>query len=138
MVERPLLTPETDGLSPQTIWIVFSNDTDIRPLKILKKGFRHCFVILQQDARWMLIDPRCDMTEVKLLPHPVHFNFPRYFQQQGKIVLKVPRQATPRKVAPLFPMSCVETVKRMIGLHRRFILTPHQLYKYLTHSSMKG
>ena len=131
MVSRPNLSPETDLQFPSQMWVVFSDDTDIRLLKLLRHGFRHCFVIMQQDERWVLIDPRANKTDIQLLPHPAHFNFPRYFTQAGKTVMKVSAMNTPQDIAPLFPWSCVETVKRVLGLHKRWILTPYQLFKYL-------
>jgi len=35
------------------------------------------------------------------------------------------------KEAPWMPHTCVEAVKRVIGLHARFIITPWQLYRHL-------
>lgn len=131
MVNTPSLSPETSLDTPSAVWIVFSDETDIRMLKILRRGFRHCFVIMMQNDRWILVDPRSNKTDISLLPHPSHFNFPRYFTQQGKIVVKADNQNVPHKIAPLTPLSCVETVKRILGIHRRFVLTPYQLYKYL-------
>ena len=131
MVETPTLSPLTDKESPDAVWVIFSDETDIRLLKLLRRGFRHCFIMMQQDERWILIDPRSDKTDIALLPHPAHFNFPRYFTQQGKTVVKVPLRSVPKKIAPLFPLSCVETVKRVLGIHRRFVLTPYQLYRFL-------
>ena len=136
MVDRPLLSPETDMESAQ--WIVFSNDTDIACLKILKRGFRHCFMVMQQDSRWVLIDPRSNKTDIQILPHPPHFNFPRYFTEQGKTVLKVPNIIAPQKIMTPFPVSCVEGIKRLIGLHHFWVITPHQLYKKIIKMQKKG
>lgn len=138
MVARPALSPQSDLETPVSIWVVFSDETDIRMLKFLRKGFRHCFVIMLQDERWMLIDPRSNMTDIRLLPHPAHFNFPRYFTQAGKIVVKAQIKPAPQKIAPIFPLSCVETVKRVLGIHRRFLITPYHLHQYLTKSFSKG
>lgn len=126
---KPSLNPEFSNEN-QAMWVVFSNDTDIKFLKLLRRGFRHCFVIIKQSDQWMLIDPRANKTDIFILPHPVGFNLPRYFASEGKVVCKVKGIVTPHKIAPLFPMSCVETVKRVIGLHRRFIFTPYGLYRY--------
>jgi hypothetical protein len=138
MVSKPQLSPETDLEIDQTAWIIFSNDTDIRMLRLLKRGFRHCFIIMLQDQRWILIDPRSNKTDVNILPHPANFNFPRYFVSQGKTVMKLPPVVTPKRIMMPFCFSCVETVKRMIGLHRYFILTPYQLYRYLNKLSSFG
>lgn len=132
MVERPTLSPESDLDLPSAFWVVFSGDTDIRMLRLLRKGFRHCFIMMLQGGRWIMIDPRSNRMDVALLPHPAKFNFPRYFTQQGKTVVKIAAVQTPDKMAPLFPLSCVETVKRILGIHARFVLTPYQLYKHIT------
>lgn len=131
MVDRPLLTPEKDINGTLTQWVVFSNDTDIRMLKIFRRGFRHCFVMMQQDSRWILIDPRANKTDIHLLPHPSHFNFPRYYAEQGKTVVKIQNIMTPQKILPPISLSCVGAVKRLIGMHAWAVITPHQLYKKL-------
>jgi hypothetical protein len=140
MVNRPALAPKSDSQSaPIVMWAVFSNDTDIGFLKILKHGYRHCFIIMQQDARWVIIDPRADKTDIQILPHPPHFNFPRYLTEQGKTVVKISNTfKTPRKIASILPISCVETLKRVIGLHQWWVLTPHQLYRALLKIQKKG
>ena len=125
---HPIAAHDTQGT---TLWVVFSDKTDIRFLKILRSGFRHCFVIMQQNGQWIIIDPRADKTDVTLLPHPKHFNLPLHFINDGCTVVKIPPITTPSKIAPIFPLSCVETVKRVIGLHRRWVVTPFQLYRTL-------
>jgi len=142
MVNRPTLAPETDLDSDnmaQAAWIVFQDETDLTFLKILRRGFRHCFMMIQQEGRWILIDPRANKTDIHLLPHPKDFNFPRYYTEQGKIVVKIPAgQKTPLRVLSPFPVSCVTTLKRVIGLHRFWIFTPYQLYKHLLKTKQKG
>ena len=133
---KPLLNPEATN-EKQSMWVVFVNETDIGFLKALRSGFRHCFVVIKQNDLWMIVDPRANKTDIIILPHPPHFNVPRYFMSEGKTVCKITGMITPHKIAPLFPMSCVETVKRIIGLHNRFIITPYGLYRYLT-KSKKG
>ncbi len=131
MVNRPAAQPDVELDYPQSAWIVFSNETDIRMLKLFREGFRHCFMMMLQNDRWILIDPRSNKTDVHLLPHPKSFNFPRYYAQQGKTVLKIPTLSVPSKILSPFPVSCVETLKRMIGLHAWWVMTPYQLYKKL-------
>jgi hypothetical protein len=134
---KPTLIPQNND-QRQTIWVVFSNDTDIKILKILKHGFRHCFLIVKDNDQWIVIDPRANKTDFSILPHPSHFNLPRYFSNEGKTVTKLPVIDTPDKIAPIFPMSCVETIKRLIGLHHRWVITPYQLYRALQKIKQKG
>lgn len=131
MVNRPNLSPESELDLPTSTWIVFSNDTDIGMLRFFKRGFRHCFMMMQQGDRWVLVDPRSNKTDVHLLQHPKSFNFPRYYTEQGKTVVKIPDINVPNKIMSPFPVSCVETLKRMIGLHAWWVMTPYQLYKKL-------
>lgn len=138
MVDLPQLSPQTDIETPAAMWIVFSNDTDIKILKLLRRGFRHCFVMMIQDNRWVLIDPRSNKTDITIMPHPHHFNFPRYFSGQGKTVVKLPPITTPHKILSPFPVSCVEQIKRIIGLHKWWVITPYQLYRVINKIQTKG
>lgn len=128
MVTRPALTPD---VMDSKLWLVFSDETDLKLLKILRRGFRHCFAVMQQDQRWIVIDPRSDKTDIQILNHPHHFNLPRALAAQGKTVLQIPAIQTPRRVANIMPWSCVEIMKRVIGLHKWWIITPYQLFRYL-------
>ena len=131
MVDRPTLSPDIDLQSKQGAWVVFSDKTDIAILKLLRRGFRHCFMIMQQDGRWILIDPRANKTDIALLPHPRDFNFPRYYMNQGMTVVKVPHINTPHKILSPFPVTCIAIIKRIIGLHKWSVITPYHLYKTL-------
>ena len=130
MVEVNKTLSPSDNM-PQTMWIVFTDETDLWFLKGLKNGFRHCFLVTQQDNRWILIDPRSDKTDIQILPHPHHFNLPRYFIGQGNTVVKIPALNTPKRIASVLPISCVEIIKRVIGLHQWWVITPRQLYSAL-------
>lgn len=132
----PSLQPQSPDAN-KTVWVVFSDETDIRLLKILKHGFRHCFMIMRDGDVWVLVDPRANKTDIEILRYPAHFNVPRFFQNNGKTVTKVTVNEPPRAIAPLMPFSCVETIKRCLGIHRRFIVTPYQLYRHLI-TSTKG
>lgn len=138
VVETSMLSPQGNDQTPQMMWVIFSDETDLWFLKPLRDGFRHCFILMQQDNRWVLIDPRSDKTEIEILPHPHHFNFPRFFMEQGKTVVKVPTIHTPRKIASILPVSCVEIIKRFVGLHQWWVVTPYQLYRSLLKIQKKG
>ena len=53
----------------QKAWVVFSGKTDLRWLGLLKPGFRHCFVLLNDGLKWMSYDPLANYTEVKIYHH---------------------------------------------------------------------
>lgn len=113
-------------------WVVFSGRTNLWWLRFLKPGFRHCYVLLQDRWQWVSIDPLSHCTHIEFHSH-VHcrFDLPAWLRGQGMVVVETAMTEPPQKCAPFMPFTCVEAVKRMLGIHRRFIVTPWQLYHYL-------
>ena len=111
-------------------WVVFSGQADMAWLKILKPGFRHCAVLLNDGRNWITIDPLSNYTDVTVHHVPLEFDLPLWMRDRGYRVLPAPMQRTQRP-APFSVYSCVEAVKRVLGIHKRRIITPWQLYRYL-------
>lgn len=117
----------------KSVWVVFSGKADCLWLKCLKPGFRHCFALINDGQRWLSFDPMLHYTDLQMHHHiPPAFDLPAWFAARGYTVLKAPDGVKPQKPAPLSLFSCVECVKRLLGLHRRFIVTPWQLYRHLS------
>lgn len=116
--------------SPEA-WVVFSGESDLPWLRILRPGFRHCYVLLNDGHHWISFEPMSNYTDINVHELPAAFDWPLWLHDQGFKVIKSQIHRT-RKQAPWMPYTCVEAVKRVIGLHARFILTPWQLYKHLT------
>ena len=117
--------------SPQMAWVVFSNQTDLPYLRILKKGFRHCYVLMSDGEKWFSIDPLAHMTEVGFHSFDAPFNLPLWLKSQGYTVMRVAVVTPALKPAPVMLFTCVETVKRLVGLQSRLVVTPWQLYRHL-------
>ena len=116
----------------QSAWVVFSGETDIRWLKILKSGFRHCYVVLNDGKRWISIDPLAPYLDIQIYHHvDAGFDLPQWLEGRGNKVLPAIINKNHKKPAPCMPFTCVESIKRILGIHQRFILTPWQLYKFL-------
>ena len=111
-------------------WVVFSGQADMAWLKILKPGFRHCAVLLNDGRNWITIDPLSNYTDVTVHHVPLEFDLPLWMRDRGYKVLPAPMRRTQRP-APFSVYSCVEAVKRVLGIHKRRIITPWQLYRYL-------
>ena len=62
---------------------------------------------------------------------PTDFDLPLWLKDRG---LEVVPAAVSREAqqAPWMMFTCVEAVKRILGIHKRWILTPWQLYRHLT------
>lgn len=117
---------------PKKAFVVFSGKTDIFWLKFLKSRFRHCFILLNDGKIWMSVDSLSSYTDVQVYHHlDPNFNLPAWLQKQGYIITPCFIRQKLTKPAPWSVFTCVESVKRILGLHHRFIITPWQLYCYL-------
>ena len=119
--------PETTAL------VVFSGQTDLRYLKFLKPGFRHCVVILKSHDRWISIDPLAHMTRIDL--HKLYADNDLSSLLSESDLTVVPTYLREAALVPSPPMlcTCVEVVKRILGIQCWHVLTPWQLYRYLSH-----
>ncbi|HEY8962871.1 MAG TPA: hypothetical protein VIN59_00255 [Alphaproteobacteria bacterium] len=122
----------------QDIWIAFSGICDVRLLKILKPGFRHCFAIIREKGAWIVVDPMLHKLDVTTTHLPEDFDFPAWLRNRGYRVVRAPH-LSPRRILSLpSPFTCVEAMKRLIGLQNWKVLTPWQLYRTLLQTSFKG
>ena len=117
--------------TPQTMqkaWVVFSGQTDLRWLKILRPGFRHCYMVLHDGEHWITYDPLSSYTDITVHHLPPDFDLPHWMIERTLVpanMTRIPKQA------PWMLFTCVEAVKRVLGIHNRFIITPWQLYRHL-------
>lgn len=118
--------------------IVFSDHTQLWWLKGLKRGFRHCFMLLEQGNSWVLLDPRLDRLDIQIIPAMDHPELVAWYRRQNLIVVSayLPFDNThPAKPGPLVgPNSCVAVIKKILGIDKITLQTPWQLHKFLTHN----
>ena len=112
-------------------WAVFTGQTELRWLKLLKPGFRHCFVLLNDGRHWITVDPLSPFMEVAVQPVGADFDLPGWLAQQGLVVTKTIVRRGVVRPAPWSLFTCVEAVKRVLGIHARLVVTPWQLYRRL-------
>lgn len=116
----------------QSAWVVFTGQADVRWLRFLRPGYRHCFVILNDGERWVSVDPMLNRMDVQAHHHvPASFNLPEWLAGRGQKVIPAPVFDDIDTPAPFAPFTCVEAVKRVLGLHARFVFTPWQLFRHL-------
>jgi hypothetical protein len=118
--------------SAQRVWVVFSGQTEIPYLKFLRRGFRHCFIVLKRGDHWISLDPLAHRTEIELHYLPEDFDLPAWLNERGHTVVETDLRRV--ALAPLPPalFTCVEAVKRIVGVTSWTIMTPWQLYKHLS------
>ncbi|EKV27051.1 hypothetical protein C882_1980 [Caenispirillum salinarum AK4] len=133
-VPRPGLPPEaaatTDAPGAPAL-VVFSGDTDIRWLRLLRPGFRHCFAVVRTDGAWVVVDPLSHYTALRVVPELAGWDPARWFRARGLTVLPARIREPARRLAPWRPYTCVEAVKRVIGVRLPGVFTPWQLYRAL-------
>ena len=110
--------------------VVFSEQNRIKWLRYLKPGFRHCFAYGLSRAGWLALDPLSHCLVVNHVDFPPEADLAAAFRKAGWMALTVEaRQPAPRP-APLAAFTCVELVKRLIGLHDRSIRTSWELFTF--------
>lgn len=118
-------------MSGHDIWIAFSGKADIRLLKMLRPGFRHCFALIRGTDNWTMVDPMLHKMDVTATHCRADFDLPAWLRARGYRVVRAPRLCPPRSMAMPSPFTCVEAMKRLIGLHDWRVITPWQLYRRL-------
>lgn len=92
-----------------------------------------CYLRLYKTGRWLELNPLSNQFLAAIYDYPPDFDFPGYIRTRRNVRLcRVEIAAAPPKCAPLSFFTCVEFVKRVIGLHDCFIHTPWQLYQKIS------
>lgn len=115
----------------QSAWVIFSGESSLKSVRFLRRGFKHCYVLLHDGERWISADPLAHKMEILAHELPSTFNLPAWLRAQGNIVVKAIMNEPVKKPAPVMPLTCVEVAKRILGVHKRTICTPYQLYRHL-------
>ena len=78
------------------IWIAFSGRADLRVLRMLRPGFRHCFALIRGAERWLVVDSMLHRMEVQATQCDAAFDLPQYLRA------RLPRgaRAAPCAAAP--------------------------------------
>lgn len=118
-------------MMPDEIHVVFTDQTDLWWLKFLRRGYRHCFVLIRFADIWITVDALAHKTEIMRIDLPDVFTLIGWMESQGDRVVRVPVIKGIDK--PLLPslFSCVESVKRVIGIRAPLVMTPWQLFNHL-------
>lgn len=122
------------------VYVVFEDSDSLWWLRFLKKGFRHCYILLtsRENNLMILLNPRSNKTDVQLFSNCDTDEAIRLFATEKEhTILRVHLAQTPLKCAPIMFFTCVEFVKRILGIHDFSIITPYQLYKKIKNSRKK-
>jgi hypothetical protein len=129
---KPLVVCETRQRKDNgTALVVFADQTGLKYLRWLRRGFRHCFVMVRVDGGWIVCDAMSHRTDLNVVGDFTADELTNFYRSIGFMVIRTRIRRAPLRLAPVRPYTCVEAVKRVLGLHAPWILTPWQLYKKL-------
>ncbi len=118
----------------KSTYVVFTNTTGLWWLRLLKSGFRHCYILqkMQKGHLWLEINPYSNQVMISLHRYEKSITIEEFLVGRGEsLACAVKIKNAPQKCAPLGFFTCVEMVKRILGIHSASIITPYQLYKKL-------
>lgn len=112
--------------------VIFSGQSDLRILRLLKPGFRHCCLMIEVDQNWVFYNPMSHVTTMRIYSGLSLDEIVSWFHYCGHIVVCC-RVSSPRNIdVSVRPYTCVEAVKRMLGITAPRVVTPWQLFCSLT------
>jgi hypothetical protein len=128
----PTFSPFQDRKPQPRVIIVFEDRDDSAVLRLLDRGFRHCFCVIGSGLAWTICDPLKTRIELFQAHGLDERTLAQHYHSMGRTVLIGDAPAN-RPSCPyrLRPMTCVEIVKRIVHLDAPYVFTPAQLYRAL-------
>lgn len=111
--------------------VAFSGEAELKWLRLLKPGYRHCFVLLESVNAWVVYNPLSNGTEVEVWPGEHEDVVRTWLAQHGYEVVGTVVEPVLPKPMMWAPYSCVEALKRVLGVRAPGVFTPWQLYRHL-------
>ena len=78
-----LPAPDETGIA----LVVFSGDADLNWLRVLKTGFRHCFIVLESGGCWVIYDPLSHRTDISVVEGDDVFDLIQLYRARGMRVV---------------------------------------------------
>ena len=111
--------------------VVFENRQDSRWLRLLRPGFQHCFCVLRAEQGWVVVDPLLYDLRITWIDLDAQVDLSEHYRNLGRIVATGMASDLLVRKGNLRPLTCVEVVKRALGLGALPAWTPWQLYRAL-------
>lgn len=118
------------SLVEQVTYTVCFCDSEYHPFKpILKHGFSHCFAFKHTEDYYIVANSELSHIELDVLERNEQA-FNDLIESMVTVTVTLDIDAK-HSIAGLRWLSCVETVKSLLGIRSPLLLTPYQLYKRL-------
>lgn len=98
--------------------------------RFLEPGFGHVSALTYVSDRWVYYDPGSDYHQIEVIDAPEAR--PYDLLPGCKLVRVVAQRRREVHRYPWFlgPVTCVESIKALLGIDHPWLWTPHQLYRY--------
>lgn len=97
---------------------------------LLKRGFWHCFAVVERNGLWLMVDGRDGRPDVKYVCNSDDgFDLAGFYRDRGMTVIETVQRDDPAPW-PLCLRNCVGLVKSLLCL-RSWAVTPYQLYRHI-------
>ena len=101
-------------------------------LRALNPRWRHCLVLRRHgDDQVLIAEHLGNQTRIEAQPRSLGDAVRDLQHRHAALVLLVEAHHGKPRAMMRGPMTCVEFVKAILGIRRPWIVTPHQLYRYL-------
>lgn len=122
--------------------VAFSGQTELAWLRLLRPGFRHCFAVVEilggvnaapggQGGSWVLYNPLSNGTQLAVWTLDNEETLRAWLRLHDYVVVETRARPLDARLFGWRPYTCVEAVKRVLGLHAPGVFTPWQLYRRL-------
>ena len=116
--------------SVESFYVGFSDETTIPVLKLLKHGFRHCFLFFGDENNSFILDPISNRIDLSFVPISIDY-LVELFEKNNIKMVYIAERFENKKISTSGVFTCVEVVKRVLGISKPFIITPFRLYNFL-------
>ena len=128
-----ILTPTLSAYRYPFAYVAFGGRATHWWTKFLKKGFYHCLLIMGNGFEWILIDPVWNYTDLIFIRNRHLLSI---IKEKGYRLLRTTPHLALAEKGHFRPLTCVEIVKRFLGISEPKIWTPYQLFQFIL--SKKG
>lgn len=120
-------------------FVVFSGSADLPWLRLLRPGFRHCYAVVESRGLWAAYNPASHQTDLSVIGELPFSMLAAWLFDGEKTVVGCRVSRAEHRLAPVRPYTCVEAIKRLLGLRAPLVFTPWQLFRHLTrHENQKN
>lgn len=129
-----MMAPVRTVAAKRRALVVFSGQTELAWLRMLRPGFRHCFVVLEFEGEggahnWVLYNPLSNGTQVDVWPSGYDAALHAWCAERGYEIVETRVNPLTTRLFSWRPYTCVEAVKRVLRLRKPWVFTPWQLYR---------